>query len=387
MMENGKFAVRFLLSNNLAGSVTRITADTATVFARLGISTTVMFPAVDWWDHKLFIISRMKPADRWKSIVRLMGEVAVNVPFRTTWCGYRYHDVDPRVRVARFLMTPSAANWNEDEVAVVHPPYLVPHLLKAIPHSRTKLVVALHVNLEKAMNSSFSDVAAWYRSWVARERLTSVPRYVTSEESKKGAERLGIPIRRVIYNGIDLHQFRPSGARAHAGPPVISLYCDPNVQKGRAVGIEALRAVRSTVPHIRLCSIGHVSAEHAKIFDHNYGYLHGREYAAALQNSDIFVYPSLYDGFPAPPLQAMACGAALVTTAVEGVTEYGEHERNCLLCEPGDAAGMRDQLVRLIHNRELRETLQLNGPKTAERFSVDSSARQLLEFLKEVYEE
>jgi hypothetical protein len=125
-------------------------------------------------------------------------------------------------------------------------------------------------------------------------------------------------------------------------------------------------------------------AECAKLFDHNYGYLHGEEYVKAIQESDIFVYPSLYDGFPAPPLEALACGSALVTTAVEGVTEYAVDGENCLLCKPGNAVMMRDNVIRLVHDATLRERLRSNGPKTAKAYSVERSARQLLEFLLEI---
>jgi len=382
------FSVRFILSNNLPGSATRFTADTATVFARLGVPTTVLFPAVDWWDFRLFSISRTKFPGKWKLILKLASEMVANVPFRRKWCGFKYHPVDPKVRAARYLLTPSALDWRENEVTVVHPPYLIPHLLRTIPRPGIKLVSVLHMNLEKAMQSPHPETAAWFTHWVARDHFISVPRYTTSEAAKRAAERLGIQVRKVIYDGsVDLNLFRTASSKRREGPLVITLYCDPTPQKGQAVGVEVFKKLKSVASDIRLCSLGHVMKEHASVFDHNYGYLHGEALVNAFQNSDIFVYPSFFDGFPAPPLQAMACGAALVTTAVEGVTEYGEHEHNCLLCDPGDVEGIQDQVLRLIQNRELREALQLNGPKTAERFSVESSARQLLEFLREVHEE
>jgi glycosyltransferase involved in cell wall biosynthesis len=167
----------------------------------------------------------------------------------------------------------------------------------------------------------------------------------------------------------------------------VSLYCDPNLQKGQVVGVEAMRSMKSLVPSVRLCSVGRVLPRYAKVFDRNYGYLHKEKLVQALQESDIFVYPSLYDGFPAPPLQAMACGAALVTTAVEGVLEYAREGENCLLCPPGQAPAMREQVLRLVRDAELRQRLQSNGSQTAQGYSVERSAGQLLEFLKEVYQE
>jgi glycosyltransferase involved in cell wall biosynthesis len=345
-----------------------------------------MFPAVDWWDYKLFCLRRMGFVYKCKQTLKLAGEVVTRIPFRRSWCGRKVHDVDPRVQVSRFLVFPSAADLN-DGITVVHPPYLIPHLLRTMTNGRLKMVSAVHVNLEKAINSPSSEAAAWYSRWVALERLLSVPRYATSEEARRAAERLGIPVRKVIYGGIDLHLFRPDGSWTRDASLVISLYCDPNVQKGREAGIGVFKVLRTVVPGVRLCSIGHVTAEQAKVFDHNYGYLHGQDYVKALRESDIFVYPSWYDGFPAPPLQAMACGTALVTTAVEGVEEYAVDEQNCLLAEPGNVERMLRQVLRLVEDGELRRRLQANGPKVAAGFSVEESAKQLLEFLQEVYEE
>lgn len=381
------FSVRFLLSTNLSSSVTRITADTANAFVKRGIPATVMFPAVDWLDYKLFLISRGGFFNRSKEILRLGLEILTHIPFRRRWCGFKFHEVDPRVRGERFLLIPSAVNWPKGEVVVVHPPYLLPHLLRTIPDGGIKLVVAVHVNLQKAMSSPSPPVSAWYRHWVAQERLVSVVRYTTSEDSRKAAEELGIPIREVIPNGIDLSLFQPARPPATGSPLVVSLYCDPHPQKGRAAGVEALKRLKSRSGLIRLCSIGRVTAEQSRIFDHNYGYLHGQTYAKALQESDIFVYPSLYDGFPAPPLQAMACGAALVTTSVEGVTQYAVDEENCLLSTPGDSQMMSVQILRLTQDQVLRERLRANGVKTAQGYSIERSAALLLEFLQEVYSE
>ena len=385
-MPNPDFSVQFLLSNNLPGSVTRIVADTASVLARQGVPVTVLFPAVDWWDYHLFCLSRMRGLRRWKHAARLGWRALTGILVRRRWCGLRHHTVHSAVRTRRFLLTPSARAWSRESVTVVHPPYVMPHLLRTLPPHRVAMVGAIHVNLERAMQSDSPEAAAWFAHWVAGERLLSMARYTTSRESQAAVERLGIPIRAMIPNGIDLRLFRPAGMRP-GGPLIITLYCDPTVQKGRDVGVEALRVVKAEAPDVRLRSLGLVTQEQARLFDENLGYLHGEAYAEALRSSDLFVYPSRYDGFPAPPLQAMASGAALVTTAVAGVNEYASHGENALVCPPGDAAALREQVLRLVRDPALRERLQRNGPQTAAAFSVEQTTARLLEFLSEVYEE
>jgi len=250
------------------------------------------------------------------------------------------------------------------------------------------MVSALHMNLEKALASPSAEAAAWYRNWVARERYLQIPRYTTSQASREAAQRLGIPVRRIIYDGsLDLDLFHPDPTAKERKKVAVLLYCDRNLQKGQAVGIRALEGLKASFPQVQFYSVGNVYPRYANFFDQNHGFLHQEQLVKVLQETDIFVYPSLYDGFPAPPLQALACGAALVSTAVEGVREYVVPGENGLLCEPGDPISLRNQVIRLIQDSDLRRKLQQNGPQTAQAFSIEKSTEQLLEFLEEVYAE
>jgi len=94
-----------------------------------------------------------------------------------------------------------------------------------------------------------------------------------------------------------------------------------------------------------------------------------------------YIYPSLHDGFGAPPQQAMACGCALATTRIEGTEKYGIHEENCMMAMPNDVETMTKNVKRLIRNTELRDKIRQNGLKTMKNFSRENSANQLISFL------
>lgn len=384
MSSRNGFQVQFLLGTNLPVSVTRITADTANCFVRAGVPTTVLFPAVDWWEYRRFILGRLAPLPRLKEALGLAVELARAALFPKPWCGLSDFHVDPRVRVSRFWAVPPL-NSLEDGITVAPHTYVVARsLLEGRPRGLPKLVGALHVNLEKATSSASPEGSAWFRHWVDLERRLKIPRYATSEDSRQAAERLGIPVQRMIPGGINLELFRPA-RQPSARPLTVSLYCDPNKHKGRETGMEAVAGLKDKVPGVRLCSIGQVSKEQERFFDVNHGYLRGQDYVKALQETDVFIYPSLFDGFPAPPLQAMACGAALVTTAVEGVVEYAREGENCLLCPPGDPAALRSQTLRLLREEPLRKRVRASGLETAREFSAERSSAKLLDFLREVY--
>jgi glycosyltransferase involved in cell wall biosynthesis len=107
-----------------------------------------------------------------------------------------------------------------------------------------------------------------------------------------------------------------------------------------------------------------------------------REVAAFYRSLDIFVMPSLYEGCPYPPLEAMACGVAVLSSAAGGVVEYATHGENSLVVPTGDAPGMAEALRQLVESRELRERLAAAGHRTAQGFTWENTVDQFETVLK-----
>jgi glycosyltransferase involved in cell wall biosynthesis len=80
-----------------------------------------------------------------------------------------------------------------------------------------------------------------------------------------------------------------------------------------------------------------------------------------------FVYPSVYEGFGLPPLEALACGAPTVTGAGTAMAEVVGDA--ALLVDPRDPAALAAALRRLLDDAALRATLRERGPRQAARFT------------------
>jgi glycosyltransferase involved in cell wall biosynthesis len=97
---------------------------------------------------------------------------------------------------------------------------------------------------------------------------------------------------------------------------------------------------------------------------------------------DAFVFPSLYEGFGLPPLEAMACGAPVVCSNVSSLPEVVGDA--ALLVSPRDIGEMSNAVERVITNRALRDELRAKGFAQAAKFLWERAARETLAVYEQV---
>jgi len=111
-------------------------------------------------------------------------------------------------------------------------------------------------------------------------------------------------------------------------------------------------------------------------------YVHDKDRAAIFSGASLFVYPSLYEGFGIPPLEAMACGVPTITSNNSSLPEA-----------VGDAAVMVDAqsvtelahaMTRVLGNKKLQVGMIEKGYEQVDKFSWDNEARKLLDMLLEL---
>jgi len=96
----------------------------------------------------------------------------------------------------------------------------------------------------------------------------------------------------------------------------------------------------------------------------------------------VFVFPSLYEGFGLPPLEAMAQGTPVVTSNISSLPEVVGHA--AVLVNPENVFEIMRAVQRVLLDQSVRDKLRQRGYEQAKKFSWDASAQRILQVYKEV---
>jgi glycosyltransferase involved in cell wall biosynthesis len=112
------------------------------------------------------------------------------------------------------------------------------------------------------------------------------------------------------------------------------------------------------------------------------GYVADEDLPALYTMADLFVFPSLYEGFGLPPLEAMACGTPVITSNVSSLPEVVGDA--AWMVDPLDVGALAVAMQRLLSDAALRREMIARGLVQARRFTWAQAAKQLLDVYEQV---
>lgn len=98
--------------------------------------------------------------------------------------------------------------------------------------------------------------------------------------------------------------------------------------------------------------------------------------------SELFVYPSFYEGFGLPPIEAMACMVPVITSNVTSIPEIAGDA--AILVDPYDTDKLAEEMRRVLCDDSLRKKLILRGLSKVSKLSFRKTARETLEIYKKI---
>ena len=318
---------------------------------------------VDWPDN--FSLRQLPLSDRHMAIIWQR----LRLPLPIEWLTGRldlFHSPDfvlPPVRRAQTLLTVhdlSFIRWPE-----CSSPPLLEYLMAAVPRS-----VARADRILADSECTRQDLV----------ELLDVP-----------AERID-----VVYAGVE-ERFRPQAdkavdaVKARYGierPYVLGLgTLQPRKNFARLIEAFALARERAGIPHALVIGGGegwlsrgiHETIDRLGLREdvRLIGFVDDQDLPALYTGADLFAFPSLYEGFGIPVLEAMGCQTPVVTSRASSLPEVAGEA--ALLIDPTDVEELADALVRGLGDSELRDRMVLAGKGQVDRFSWRAAAQSLLQ--------
>jgi len=162
-------------------------------------------------------------------------------------------------------------------------------------------------------------------------------------------------------------------------------------RKGIVDILEAFEALKPRYSDLKLVLAGalkpSVESIHRKLSNCRYradvilpGYVNDEQKRALLSSATVFLFPSEYEGFGLPVLEAMACGCPVITTNVSSLPEVGGNA--AIYVSPKNPEQLGHEIDRLLVSESLRQEYIVKGIEHSGKFSWDKTAQMTEEVYK-----
>ena len=265
------------------------------------------------------------------------------------------------------------------------------NLCNTAPLLGSSMLVAIHDAGVFAVPDTYSrPFKLWYQFLHPRLGRSAAVIITVSEFSRREIERYaGIPLDKitVIPNG---------------GEHILSVHPDGDILTRLGLTQRYILAVSSQSPHKNvqglLAALQHLQrrdfelvlagGSNPKIFRRAEaeqgaatlaGYVSDAELRTLYEHAECFVYPSLYEGFGLPPLEAMTCGCPVVVSRAASLPEVCGDA--AVYCDPRDPRDIATAITMVLEDPALQDDLRRRGKERAAQYTWGRAARSLLGLL------
>ncbi len=280
-------------------------------------------------------------------------------------------------------------------IFTMHGIYHNPYLVKNVDDP-------LSSKISKNMQIKFPYVKPWkIFNWFTHlpmnaRKITALTEWEKNEIIKFGVSNKKI---NVIPNGIELKKYKNKRKnnflknKFGIDGEKLLFVGQPARRKGWEYFVRAMPHVLKEHPNAKAVFIGYRSdksvenlcrelgVEKNTVF---LGFLKEDEKIAAYQSSDLFVFPTLYEGFGIIFLEAMASGLPIVTTNTAGNSEIVENGKNGLLTKCKDEKDVARAAIKILNDRKIRARMKHNNMKKVKEFDWQKVAARYIETYEEV---
>lgn len=200
---------------------------------------------------------------------------------------------------------------------------------------------------------------------------------VISKSLKKIVDRFSTTPSVYIRNAIDVNKYKVNTPIETRNRYVLGTLYNPNPEKGFKYTFDVIKKVKKLYPSLKVIAFGVPKRPNFFPSWIEYHSCASMDETIQIYNSiSIFISTSVNEGFGLTGLESIACGAALVASEYQGVTEYAVNNKNALLSPIKETEQLEKNILKLLKDDKLRIKLARNGSVTAKNYSWQNSYKK-----------
>ena len=180
----------------------------------------------------------------------------------------------------------------------------------------------------------------------------------------------------IVHNGLDLKIYHHVDIFKEAGTICFLMLNHTLPQKGVNDGIKVFEEVKKMHENCKLRMFGMCDDSNLPSYVEYYQNPSKQKLLELYSESDIFIFPSLEEGWGLTPLEAMACGCVVVGTNTGFVLDFGKHGENMMISDPGNIKEMVNNIEELLKAPDLVKRVTRNMEKDIRQFKWEKSAEE-----------
>lgn len=188
----------------------------------------------------------------------------------------------------------------------------------------------------------------------------------------------------LLQNPIDTTVYQAKNSQTMRKKHSVGLLYHTDEIKGVRFALETLYKLKEKYPDLTVEMFGMFPRPKKLPKWINYKASASQQETVAIYNRvQVFLCASIEEGYGLTGLEAMACGACLVSTAYRGVLEYAQDGYNALLSPIKDVAALTENIGKLFESPEERIRLSANGVESVKKYSWESAMEKLCHLIQE----
>ncbi|OQA35368.1 MAG: Mannosylfructose-phosphate synthase [Parcubacteria group bacterium ADurb.Bin326] len=292
--------------------------------------------------------------------------------------------------------------WRNPPDVLLVPAHTIPFL--PLP-KKTRIMVTVHDVGFKRSPQLYKPIQVWYHDLTMRRIKGRADVIITISEFSKQEiiELYQVDEKKikVIYLGFDVNKFfvqSPSETnqkileKYNVASPYLLYIGRLEKKKNIANMIAAFALAKESQPDLKLVlagSAGHQFDDIKKIIDDNKlenevvitGYVEQADLPVIYNQAEIFLFPTLYEGFGLPILESMASGVPVLTSNFAPHTEVGGEA--AYYADPHSPQSLADGIIKILEDSDLKQSLKDKGLVRAKEFSWRRTAEEIYQIVKQ----